>query len=492
MWRRRIAGIRRRGRLATVFLIGVLVAAGCTAGAGGGDKAGGSGEPVVLRMANGYGSLDFEPAVAWFVKRVGELSRGDLRIQVVDNWVKDSAPQFEQVIVRDTATGKADVAWVGTRVFDTLGVNSFQALTAPMLIDSYPLQQAVIESDIPMHMMQGLGQLHLTGLAVLADGLRKPIGVERPLLGPGDWRGITFAAIRSLGQADVIRALGALPTDIWSHTLDTALDRGGQIQGIEKDLRHYHLGGTEARAPYVTANVNLWPQTVALIANPARLYALTDEQRGWLQRAAQDAAGNSTSLVDGDASIATSICQAGGRFANASPADLAGLRREFAPVYSQVEQDAETSGFIAQIEDLKRSTPPGPALPIPTGCTGSAPRSQGQDDPSVLNGVYRVSWTESELASAGADPTYAREYAGVTTMTLTDGHYVVSDNRGGSCAGNYSVSADTLSLDFDVPGCSGVSTLRWSLGNGRLRLASVPGQDSGGVVFSGEAWTKIG
>ena len=51
-----------------------------------------------------------------------------------------------------------------------------------MLIDNYALQKAVIDSEIPDHMLSGLDALGVTGLAVLADGLRKPIAVERPLL----------------------------------------------------------------------------------------------------------------------------------------------------------------------------------------------------------------------------------------------------------------------------------------------------------------------
>ena len=42
-----------------------------------------------------------------------------------------------------------DLGVVGTQVFDTLGVTSFQALNAPMLLDSYPLQAAVLESRLP-------------------------------------------------------------------------------------------------------------------------------------------------------------------------------------------------------------------------------------------------------------------------------------------------------------------------------------------------------
>src|SRR5262249_20737342 len=149
-------------------------------------------------------------------------------------------PGFEQRLVRDVAAGRADLGWVGTRAFDTLGVNSFQALTAPMLIDSYPLQRAVIATDMPRQMLTSLAPLHLAGLAVLAAGLRKPIAVKRPLVSPADWRGITFATIRSRGQAEAVRALGATPTDIWSSELNDALTTG-KVGGFEKNLLVYQI-----------------------------------------------------------------------------------------------------------------------------------------------------------------------------------------------------------------------------------------------------------
>src|SRR5436190_12062592 len=52
-------------------------------------------------------------------------------------------------------------------------------------------------------------------------------------------------------------------------------------------------------------------------------------------------------------------------------------------------------------------------------------------DPSVLNGVYQISWTEKELIAAGASHLYAHENLGaahgkrlVITTTLRDGHMV--------------------------------------------------------------------
>ena len=61
----------------------------------------------------------------------------------------------------------------------------FQALSAPMLIDSYPLENAVIRSSLPAKMMAGLAKLDVTGLAVLGDEMRRPVGVRQPYLESG-------------------------------------------------------------------------------------------------------------------------------------------------------------------------------------------------------------------------------------------------------------------------------------------------------------------
>jgi len=223
-------------------------------------------------------------------------------------------PGAERQVVRGVADGAFDLGFVGTRVFDTLGVRSFQALTAPMLIDSYPLERAVVGSGIPRQMMTGLGRLHVTGLAVLADGLRKPIAVVHPLLGPQDWSGITFATFRSGGQQQAVRALGARVSNLFGDPLNAAL-RSGKVAAFEKNLLTDQINQMQTIAPYVTANVNLWPQTLAVIANPARLATLTPQQRGWLRQAAGDAAARSTALANTDQHLMGSLCTSGARFA---------------------------------------------------------------------------------------------------------------------------------------------------------------------------------
>jgi len=347
--------------------LATAAASGCSASAGA-DKAGGpAGGPVVLRMASTPYDPSIVPPVADFIRRVGVLSGGSVQIQVINQW-GDYAPDAEAQVVRAVAAGTVDLGWAGSRVFDTLGVPGFGALSAPMLIDSYPLENAVLQSSLPARMLAGLSTVHLTGLAVLGDALRHPIAVRRPLLAPGDWRGLSIGTYRSGVQEQAIRALGANPVVAFgpyrAHDLATA-----QIQGFELDVHPYVLFGLVASARYVTANVVLWPQFDVLFANPARLASLTPQQRAWLEQAAADAARTSVPPVAGqNGPSIKQACAMGARFATATPADLAALRQSLSVVYQNLEADPQASAFLRQIQQIKKSTPPGPAPAIPAGC----------------------------------------------------------------------------------------------------------------------------
>jgi TRAP-type transport system periplasmic protein len=485
--------MNRQVRLATAALAVAVavVAGGCSGGGGAGDKAGGSGEPVGLRMANAYGDLNGVPAIQDFVSRVEERSGGNLRIQVAGPW-GDYAVDAEQQVVRAVAAGRADLGWVGARAFDTMGVTGFQALQAPMLIDSYALEHAVVASDLPGQMLQGLNKVGVRGLGVLADGLRQPIAVKHPMLGVADWRGITFGIVKSQGQAKAIRALGATPMEVFRRSRNQAL-LAGKLGGFEMNLLLYEHNVLANRAPYVTANVTLWPQMDVLFANPNRLARLTEQQRGWLQQAAQDAAGRSAALTEHanrDAQALKNACQSGARFANASPADLAALRKAFAPVYASLEQDSRTKAFIQRIQTLKQSISAGAPLAIPAGCTGNAPEQSAENTgtaPVDLNGTYRYLLTREDARKAG--DLDVNEFPQVTSVKLQDGQVE------GGCFGQgatYLVTGDRITFNSPEYGYS--MTFTFSVdGKGNLHLTPVPPMDKGDAFqCSYKPWTKIG
>jgi len=347
--------------------LAAAVATGCSAVASG-DKAGGqAAAPVVLRMASAPSGLSDAPPVADFARRLRALSGGAIRIKVINQW-GDYVPGAEAQDVRAVAADQVDLGWATSRMFDTMGVPAFQALSAPMLIDSYPLEAAVLKTTIPAHMLAGLSRVHVTGLAVLGDALRHPIAMRRPLLRPSDWRGLSFGTNTSALQQQAIRVLGATPVvasgPYRTHDLAT-----GQIQGFEFDVWRY-LRVVLAPHAYVTVNVTLWPQFDVLFANPARLASLSPQQRAWLSQAAQDAAAHSVSVVVGqnERSIRRA-CAIGARFATATRADLDALGSAFIPVYRSLEADPQTGAFIRQIQALKQKTPPGAPSVIPSDCT---------------------------------------------------------------------------------------------------------------------------
>jgi TRAP-type C4-dicarboxylate transport system substrate-binding protein len=449
-------------RTALAVLVALAVA-GCTSQ--GGDKAGGPGDRAVLRMATLNADPGYNPQIEYLINRLKELSAGNVRIDMVYR-VGEFEPDAEQQIVRGVADGTYNLGVVGTRIFDTLDVKSFQALSLPMLIDSYELEQAVVEGNIPTQMLRSLDKLEVTGLGVLADGLRKPIAVEKPLLGRDGWRGITFAAFRSNVGSQAIRALGATPSEAFGPSLDAGLD-SGDIQGFEKNLLVYQHNNMSKRAPYVTANVNLWPQMLAVIGNPDALAGLTSEQHGWLTQAVRDTAVRSTGLVSVDASLLSDLCAAGARFRNASESDIAGLRDAFAPVLEDLEQDAQTKEFIAEIERLKQQIGPGEALVIPNDCTpaGSIPESTPPPKtttPTPLDGQWEVTWTRDEFLAAHPDPS---EVAEDTDFTLTL-------HRGDFEDGTYVVDGDTISFHVGPE----IWNYKWSVYGDTLTFEKLGGQ----------------
>ena len=104
-------------------------------------------EKVVLTLASGLNGSP--PAqIQAFADEVARRSNGAIRIRIVGDW-QHGNPHGEAATIDDVRAGKADLAWVGARVFDTVGVRDFQALVAPFLVDSQALQQRVFEAGVP-------------------------------------------------------------------------------------------------------------------------------------------------------------------------------------------------------------------------------------------------------------------------------------------------------------------------------------------------------
>jgi TRAP-type C4-dicarboxylate transport system substrate-binding protein len=345
----------------------MIVAVGaCSAIDPGGDKAGG---PVpIARMHVGTIATGIPEGsnLGRFLDRLSARSHGGMVVSRSYGWGAGGATGEAQ-IVRAVADDRLDVGIVAARVFDTLGVGGLRALSAPMLIDSYPLEQQVLDSAVPQRMLASLGALHIVGFALIADRLSHPISVGRPLTSPDRWAGLTFGTFASSTQAQAVSALGATPMFVIGNARSLAL-AAGRIQGFEYDVTRYSGAALESQAKYVVANLVLWPQMVVLIANPRWLAVLTPQQRRWLHQAADDVASRSVEVASNETGAVEAACAAGARFATSTSGELRAYRHTFGPVYTALNQDPLTRDLLHQIELLKPTTATTPDLPIPDSC----------------------------------------------------------------------------------------------------------------------------
>jgi TRAP-type C4-dicarboxylate transport system substrate-binding protein len=474
-----------------VVLLAVMAAfAGC--GSAGFDKAGDSQarHPVVLTLANFNGSTG---ELDGFTNNVWRLSHGTMRIDIKYRW-RLGQVRPETGLIGDVRAGKADLGVVGSRAWDTVGVNGFRALGAPLLIDSYALQERVLRSPMIGQMLAGLRPLGLAGIGVLPGPLRKPLGITRPLLKPADYAGLKIGVQQSLVADATMRALGATP--VWFPVT-------GPITGFGATEEHISAiqGNQYDRAgKYLTANVNLWPRPLVVFANGKAWAALTPAQQIILTLAVTGDLAAETNVERGDERADTAtLCRRGRlRFVDASPAGLAALRRAVQPVYAQLERDPQTRRYIRQIEAMRQAIPAEPA----PGC-GHTARLTGTAGP--LDGVYQFTDTAAESAAVpGTSPGDAvPENYGAWTLVLDQGHFAFTQEDRPACTWGYGTfTVRGNKMEWLVTNGGGIAPdnatnkpgedyiFGWSLYRGVLTLSPVKGAISPGN-FRAKPWARV-
>ena len=454
---RRLSRARAFTLLAAVAL--ALAASACSDGRV--DKAGGTRttQPVVLTLANHENAPE---DIQYWIEEVQRRSGGSLRIQVTNRW-RDQEADYDKGTIADVQAGKVQLAKVAARAYDTVGVTSFQALLAPLLIDNPTLERRVLESDLAGELLAGTGKLDLVGLAVLPTRLRKPLGLSRPLVAAEDYRGARIGVREGEVAKATFTALGATPV--------ATVPGGplGGLDGIEADLGVIKGNGYDQQAKAVTANVTLWPKPVTVVINRKVFGSLTASQQDALRGVGPAVVSRQLDFLRGlteeDRGI---LCRRGLRFVRASDRELAGLRRAVQPVYEQLERNAQTRSLLQRIQAMKRETAAAPDAPA---CSpSSAAPAAGSQQASVLDGVYRTSFTREELAASPllTDPGEASEENwGTFTLTLQHGRVTVdqrTDVADFHTSGTFTVNGDAIVLSFTAGGSAGETfAFRWSL-----------------------------
>jgi len=470
-----------RWTLAAVLATSAIALAACSGSSS--DKAGGAdeAEPRVLTLAVQAG---VPLQIAAFAEELNRLSDGTLQIRFNDKWRLGEAT-YEAGTLEDVKTGKVDMAWVGARAFDTVGVTSFQALVAPLLIDSYDLEAKVFNEGLPEQMLAEVEKLDLVGVGVLPGPMRKLLGVSQPFVGPRDFAGHVVGIQDSAVAEKALNALGASPMPV---PAEAPLD---DLDAYEQQLASIAGNSYDADAEYVTSNVNLWPRPLVIVMGNEAFESLTDEQRSALRDAAAAAVPKALEASRAeDEEAADALCKRGMSFATASEKDLAELRAALEPVYAELTSDPETKSYIDAITSLKNEIAASAEAP---GCDSVSEQSASAGIPE---GTYESTITQDDWVEAEVD---GESTAGVFQMEFNDGVLILREPNGEvGFQASYSLFRDRI----EALGDPDTVTARWSLDGTRLRFtdigtcggtACVPSDEVNpyDVVWGSHPWVRV-
>jgi TRAP-type C4-dicarboxylate transport system substrate-binding protein len=410
------------------------------------NPAGPTGVPVVLQIGtNDFPGRPAADQIQDLVDRVAELS--DDRIRLEPTWrVGWDETDWDQYVARQVMSGALDLAIVPSRALPELGVTRLRVLDAPFLIDSDPLLDAVVTSDLAQDVLGDLEDVGMVGLALIPEGLRHPFGFDEPLLGPEDYDGATIRAPQAQATDALFAALGA--------TTSQADTNPAVHAAVEANFQLDFVSGMAA-----TGNVTFYPKLGALVMYADAFDDLTVGQQELLQQAVAETLQWSLDTRQSDVDAAAAFCEQGGTVALASQADLAALRDAAQPVYDELEADPVAAADLATVR--ARAADLG-AVPVPKPC--GQPGTGGllgddlafADDPGIINGVYRWELTEEGLRAAGVPDYQIEPNVGVWTNTFQDGHWWDQDGP----MGTYELDGDLMRVTYTD---GAVDLYRWEM-----------------------------
>lgn len=451
----------------------VVGASGCGTDGTSPDRAGGAGnlEPVVLSMAQLNHGEPPAQLQRW-ADEVDARSDGSLQIEFREAW-RMGESTAEAGTIGDVSAGEVDLAWVGARVFDTVGVDGFRALVAPLVVDSYELEAAVFEAGIPQSMLDGVAELDLVGIGVLPGPMRKVLGVSRSFVAPGDFAGATIGIQDSGVARDSLNALGATALP-----LPSSADLDG-VDGYEQQLASILGNHYSTVARYVTTNINLWPRPLVIIASERAFGSLSSTHQAILRDAAEAsvlAALEESQAEDNDATV--QLCRQGMELVLASASDLADLSEALAPVHEALRADPTTAGHLDSILALKDELDADPESPVCEEAASELP------DVALPQGLFETSITPQDWAAAGLDGP-----ASTFTLEISEHSVTIRQDDEIGFSGTYTLFRDDIEVTDGVDSF----TARWVYDGTTLTFTDVQPADSPfDVVWASHPWQPAG
>ena len=289
--------------------------------------------PIVIKFSHVVAPDTPKGQAAERFKQLAEqMTKGRVRVEVYPN----SQLYKDREELEALQLGAVQMLAPSLAKFSPLGIKEFEAFDLPYIFPSKAALYAVTEGPVGKDLLRKLETKGIVGLAYWDNGF-KVMSANKPLLAPGDFRGLRMRIQASKVLDAQMRALGARPQVLAFSETAPAL-RDGVVEGTENTPSNMYTQKMHESQKHLTVS-NHGYLGYAVIVNKKFWDGLPSDVRSTLERAMRDATAYEKTIAQrtNDAAL-ESIRRAGTTTIHTlSPQQQAEWRRAMMPVYGQME-----------------------------------------------------------------------------------------------------------------------------------------------------------
>ena len=240
-------------------------------------------EGEVLKLAHGLDpSHPVHQAMVYMADRCKEISNGKLSIDIYPSGQLGS----EQQCVELLQIGSLAITKVSAAVMESF-TEDFKVLGLPYVFRSKEHSFKVLDGEIGDELLLSTEPFWIRGLCFFDAGSRSFYTIDTPINHPDDLKGLKIRVMKSITAMEMVKAQGGSPTPISWGELYTAL-QSGVVDGAENNPPSFYTSHHYEVCKYYCLNEHTMVPDVLIIGQKV-WEKLSDQERTWLQQAADEA-----------------------------------------------------------------------------------------------------------------------------------------------------------------------------------------------------------
>lgn len=237
---------------------------------------------TTLKLAHGLDpSHPVHEAMVFMADRLKEVSGGEMSIDIYPSGQLGS----EQQCVELLQIGSLAITKVSAAVMESF-TEEFKVLGLPYVFRSRQHSFDVLDGEIGDELLLSTEPFWIRGLCFYDAGSRSFYTIDRPINTPEDLKGLKIRVMKSITAMEMVKAQGGSPTPISWGELYTAL-QSGVVDGAENNPPSFYTSHHYEVCKYYSLNEHTMVPDVLIISQKV-WSKLTDQERKWLQQAADE------------------------------------------------------------------------------------------------------------------------------------------------------------------------------------------------------------